>query len=216
MQSSGSSGIVATTSRRRTQPERRGAAEEALLHAALRLFAAKGIDQTSLAEIGDEAGYSRGLVNHHFGSKAALVERLAERLQDEFVNRVAPIKPGEEIETLVAGAHAYLTAVGGATSDVRAFYVMWGAALPRDSTLRPVFVADDARFREGVAALVSAGMRNGVIGAGVDPVGFAVAFVGLLRGVAAQFLVNPEQVDLDAARAAGERFVRSALQPGAR
>jgi AcrR family transcriptional regulator len=215
MQSTGPSETAATTGDRRTQPERRGAAEQALLDAALRLFAAKGIDQTSLAEIGDEAGYSRGLVNHHFGSKAALVERLAGRLQNEFTSGAAPIKPGEEVDALVAAAHAYLAVVGRGTSDARAFFVMWGAAFPGDSALRPVFVADDARFRAGVEAVVRDGKKNGAIGAGVDPVGFAIAFVGLLRGVAAQFLVNPGRVDLRAAQGAGERFVRSALQPSA-
>jgi AcrR family transcriptional regulator len=215
MPSRGTSGTAVATSHRRTQPERRSEAEHALLDAALRLFAAKGIDQTSLAEIGDEAGYSRGLVNHHFGSKAALVERLAERLQDEFVSRLAPIEPGAEIDALVAVAHAYLTATRLATSDARAFFVMWGAALPHDSALRPVFVADDARFRAGVESLVGCGKKNAAIGAGVDPVGFAVAFAGLLRGAAAQFLVDPGHVDLDAARAVAERFVRSGLQPTA-
>ena len=92
---------------------------------------------------------------------------------------------------------------------------MWGAAFPSDSALRPVFVADDAHFRTSVESVVRNGKKNGAIGAGVDPVGFAIAFVGLLRGVAAQYLVNPEQVDLGAARGAGERFVRSALQPSA-
>ena len=215
MQSRGTSGTAATTSHRRTQPERRDAAEQALLDAALRLFAAKGIDQTSLAEIGDEAGYSRGLVNHHFGSKAALVERLAGRTQNEFANRFAPAEPGAEIDALVALAHAYLTAVRLATSDVRAFFVMGGAALPLDSALRPVFATDDARFRAGIEAVVGTGKKNAAIGAGVDPVGFAVAFVGLLRGVAAQFLVDPGQVDLDAARGTAERFIRAALRPTA-
>jgi AcrR family transcriptional regulator len=215
MQSTGPSETSASTGDRRTQPERRGAAEQALLGAALRLFAAKGIDQTSLAEIGDEAGYSRGLVNHHFGSKAALVERLAGRLQNEFSSGAAPIKPGEEVDALVAAAHAYLAVVGRGTSDARAFFVMWGAAFPSDSALRPVFVADDAHFRTSVESVVRNGKKSGAIGAGVDPTGFAIAFVGLLRGVAAQYLVNPEQVDLGAARGAGERFVRSALQPSA-
>src|SRR5580693_854740 len=70
---------------RRTQQERSSQAEKALMDAATELFARRGVDQTSLADVGEAAGYSRGLVNHHFGTKATLVERLARRAQTDFV-----------------------------------------------------------------------------------------------------------------------------------
>jgi len=70
---------------RRTQRERSSQAEQALLDAAATLFALRGVDQTSLADVGELAGYSRGMVNHHFGSKAKLVAELAKRTQAQFV-----------------------------------------------------------------------------------------------------------------------------------
>jgi AcrR family transcriptional regulator len=200
---------------RRTQLERRTEAEQRLLEAAERLFAAKGIDQTSLAGIGEEAGYSRGLVNHHFGSKAALVERLAEERQRHLIDIMASLDEEHEVDALVAIADAYLRAVATATDDVRAFFVMWGAALPDDAALRPVFVADDRRVREGVEQLVIAGRARGTVGEEVNATGFAVAFVGLLRGAAAQFLVDRDVVDLAATRVACEGLVRAALTPPA-
>ena len=75
---------------RRTQQERSSQAEKALMDAAAELFARHGVDQTSLADVGQAAGYSRGLVNHHFGTKATLVERLARhqrRLRPEEIGR---------------------------------------------------------------------------------------------------------------------------------
>jgi AcrR family transcriptional regulator len=41
-------------------------------HAALRLFAEQGVENTSIRAIAREAGVSSGLVQHHFGTKAAL------------------------------------------------------------------------------------------------------------------------------------------------
>ena len=198
---------------RRTQVERRTEAEKALLEAAVRLFASKGIDQTSLAEIGEEAGYGRGLVNYHFGSKAVLVERLAELTQRAFVEDLVDHGAGHELETLLAIANSYLTPIRPDSAEARAFFTMWGAALPRDAALRPLFAVADARFRADVTTLVRAGQDARTIAAEVDPVGFAVTFVGLLRGIAAEFLVDPDGVDLDAARAACERVVRAALAP---
>jgi AcrR family transcriptional regulator len=197
---------------RRSQEERRNQAEQALLDAAARLFGRQGVDQTSLAEVGEEAGYSRGLANHHFGSKAALVERLARRSQRDFVALLGDVG-GQELRALLSMIEAYLTAVSENSGEARAFFVMWGAALPEQAALRPVFVTDDARFRGSVEALLRAGQAHQTIRAEADPVGVAVALVGLLRGIAAQFLIDPQGVDLDAARAACEQFVRHTLDP---
>jgi AcrR family transcriptional regulator len=182
------------------------------LDAAARLFARRGVDQTSLAEVGEEAGYSRGLANHHFGSKAALVERLARRSQRDFVAGLADMH-GQELRALLSMIDAYLAGVGENSGETRAFFVMWGAALPEEAALQPVFVTDDARFRGRVEALVRAGQAHQVIRADAEPVGVAVALVGLLRGIAAQFLVDPQGVDVGAARAACEQFVRYTLAP---
>jgi AcrR family transcriptional regulator len=208
--------MPSTTTRalaRRTQLERRTEAEQGLLRAATRLFARKGIDQTSLADIGEEAGYSRGLANHHFGSKAALVERLAEVRQRRFSDILASLDEEHEIDALAAIANAYLQAVATAADDIRAFFVMWGAALPDDAGLRPVFVADDRRVRKYVEKLVTAGRSRGTINKEIDPLGFAVAFIGLLRGAAAQFLVDRDGVDLEATGMTCEGLVRSLLTP---
>jgi len=197
---------------RRTQLERRTEAERALLEAAVHLIAAKGADQTSLAEIGERAGFSRGLVNHHFGSKAALVERLAARTQQQFIDSLELAGVEDELDALVRLARAYLDAARAGGDVVRAFFVMWGAATAADAPLRPVFVTDDERFRDTVQALLATGQARGAIDAEVDAVGFAVNFVAMLRGAAAQFLVD-ERVDLVAARDTCERVILLMLTP---
>jgi TetR/AcrR family transcriptional regulator len=53
---------------------------EALLVAAESLFAERGFDRVSLAEIAAAAGLSRGAPNYFFGSKAALYEAALERV----------------------------------------------------------------------------------------------------------------------------------------
>jgi AcrR family transcriptional regulator len=198
--------------RRRSQEERRGHAEKAMLDAAARLFARRGVDQTSMADIGEEAGYSRGLANHHFRSRVALVERLARRTQCDFVASLGDIG-GQELEALVALAEAYLVALSRHPGQARAFFVLWGAALAEQAVLRPVFLVDDARFRDVVETLVRVGQRNETVRPEVDPAGVAVALVGLLRGIGAQFLVAPEQVDLVVARGTCAQFLRHTLAP---
>src|SRR6187402_1031103 len=58
---------------RRTQRERREATERKVLAAATALIAQHGSRALTLAEVGAAAGYSRGIVSHHFGSRENLL-----------------------------------------------------------------------------------------------------------------------------------------------
>lgn len=56
------------------------ASKNAILDAAEALFAEKGYDATSLQEISDQAGVTRGLPNYFFGSKEDLYRAVLERV----------------------------------------------------------------------------------------------------------------------------------------
>jgi AcrR family transcriptional regulator len=202
----------ALSSPRRSQVERRSEAETALLDAAMRLFARQGVEATSLAAIGDEAGYSRGLANHHFGSRAALVEQLARRGQRRFARGVEHIE-GSAIDTVVAVADTYLSLFDDPTADVRAFFVMRGGAIPLDAPLRATYAADDRRFRGGIERVIRAGQAKGTVNADVDPAAFAAMVVGMLRGVASQCLMDADAVDLDTVRATTRALITATLTP---
>jgi AcrR family transcriptional regulator len=202
---------------RRTQAERRSEAEQGLLDAALRLFAKKGVETTTLAEIGDAAGYSRGLANHHFGSKAALVERLAERSRARFQVRFRTQfrdRAGSEIEALVRGADLFLAAGGKVSDEVRGFFVLWGSALPEEAAHRDGFIAHDRRVRAFVQRLVELGQGRGTIRAGVDPAGFAVVYMSMLRGAVPLMLMD-QTISVEAVRLAVASTLRGQLSPEA-
>src|SRR5947209_1778026 len=73
--------LMSMTTIRRTQQQRRDQAEAALLNAAAELIVEDGVHSLTLARVGERAGYSRGLVTHYFGSKQALLQRLAHATQ---------------------------------------------------------------------------------------------------------------------------------------
>jgi AcrR family transcriptional regulator len=200
---------------RRTQAERRAEAEQGLLDAALRLFAKKGVESATLAEIGDAAGYSRGLANHHFGSKAALVDRLAQRsrsrFQAEFRSQFRA-RADDEIEALVRGADLFLAAGGRGTDEVRGFFVLWGSALPEEAAHREGFIAHDRRVRTFVQRLVEFGQRRGTIRADVNPAGFAAAYMSLLRGAVPLMLMD-QAISVEAVRTVVASMLRCQLSP---
>ena len=61
----------ASTRKRRTQEERREEAERRILEAATRIIGKTGVETFTLADVGEAAGYSRGLPAHYFKTKLA-------------------------------------------------------------------------------------------------------------------------------------------------
>ena len=59
---------TAATPTRRSHAERREEAERRLLEAAMEIVAKRGTVRMTLAEVGEAAGYSRGLPAHRFGN----------------------------------------------------------------------------------------------------------------------------------------------------
>jgi AcrR family transcriptional regulator len=199
--------------------ERRTEAEEALLEAAAELFAERGITQTSLAQIGERAGYSRGLANHHFGSKDALIERLAERARVRFRQMLEDrLRQDNRADTgraaVLAIADIYITAFVNPRSTARALLVMWGSNFPRDIAVQGIVESDDLA-RRNLARWIRRGQDDGSISGELDADALAPALLGLVRGVSAQLLVSPDAFDPEAVRRECSRIVALALDGGA-
>src|SRR5205085_5012871 len=73
---------VSESRTRRTQAERVEASDRALIDAAIALIAERGYDRTTLAGIGERAGYSRGLVTQRFGNKENLLWAILRQILD--------------------------------------------------------------------------------------------------------------------------------------
>ena len=80
---------------RRSQVQRREAARAALVAAAGDLVVAAGVPSLTLTAVGERAGYSRGIVTHHFGSKRALVDAVARQAQDGLTAELAGLLTSE-------------------------------------------------------------------------------------------------------------------------
>src|SRR5262245_59087571 len=180
------------TETRRTQAQRRSRSEAALLDAAAELIAERGVEGTSLASIGERAGVSRGLPTHHFGSKDALVARLARRAQNG-IRRATQrsldqarrsIDEISALDLLRLTVDTYLDLLSQPGSDQRALIVMWGSTFPSGASVEGMVDADRASY-DGWAELIARGQDEGSIRAEIDPKAVAVVLLGLLRGVAA-------------------------------
>ncbi|MFF5991211.1 TetR/AcrR family transcriptional regulator [Prauserella flavalba] len=83
---------------------------EALLHAAEQIFAARGVDDTTVEEIATKAGVAVGSIYNHFGSKAGLLAAVVERAlgaDRDHMDR-AYTADRTPVEQLYAAAEEYL------------------------------------------------------------------------------------------------------------
>ncbi|MFE2105978.1 TetR/AcrR family transcriptional regulator [Kitasatospora sp. NPDC059463] len=197
---------------RRTQAERRARAEHALLAAAARLVAEHGSAGVTLARVGEEAGFSRGLASHYFGSKGALLARLQEEALAEAMAAAAPERSGAgAVQELCAFAQACLDGVRHPTDLGRAFVVLGAEALAGSSELTDAVARLDARTRDWAAEVVRQGVADGEVRPEVDPDVAATAVVGLLKGLIVQAATAPGVLPLDRATAEAQRWIRLAL-----
>lgn len=199
---------VATTGRR-TQEERRREAETRLLDAAILLIARRGILQTSLGDVGEAAGYSRGLPSHHFKAKAGLIEAV----RAEILRRMAALMtPPAGVNGLDA-LSAVIGAVIGAAREplASAFLEFQKAAMPLDSTDRPALTAFAREAAAKLEVHVRAGQATGEIRAGVDPRVQAQLLLASLRGVLAQQLLSAEPPPAQVAIATLDQRTRRTL-----
>jgi AcrR family transcriptional regulator len=188
------------------------------LDAAAELIAERGVQGASLASIGERAGVSRGLPTHHFGSKDALVSRLAQRAQSGIAeemeesqraqaDRAGALSALEEVLLTVDG---YLEMFEDPTADQRALLVMWGSTFPSDASVEGMADAE-RRSYEGLSQLIASGQRDRSVRSDVDPVATAVLLHGLMRGLAALRLTDRGLTDMHGVRRACHEWITSAL-----
>jgi AcrR family transcriptional regulator len=192
---------------RRTQEQRRAETERRLLDAAMALIARSGSRAVTLAEVGEAAGYSRGIVYHHFGSR----ERLLEAVVDEAQRFDVPAYEGDGLDHLVRIIEAYLRNVVRRTPSARAFLQLWGEAIAADPVLAPLFARRDADFRQLLANVVRQGVADGSIRPDANPAAAAVLIVALVRGTGLQLIAQPPVRNVPALIREATRSVRAAF-----
>jgi len=201
---------------RRTQAERRAESERRLLQASAELIVEHGLELTSLADIGRRAGASHAAVNHRFGSKDELVDRLIEEAGAHYAatarQRIGRLTGLDALLELCA---LYLDLVDGPDPIGRVHVVLWSEAVAHAAERRAAHLDWDSRLRDFIATLLQDAIAEGTVDPGLPVPEAAISIVGSLRGIAMQLLLDPDRTDLGVAQNALTTMVRDALRPRA-
>jgi AcrR family transcriptional regulator len=185
----------------RTHAERRREAETRIVQAAFEIAARRGVDQLTLAEAGEEAGYSRALPAHYFENREALLAAVAEHAVKNYRRRLGErnVPTNDGVDALLSIIAFYLDDSRGWPKKLRAFHEVINAGL-RWPAIGEVVARLDREWIDRVSAQIRTAQRHGDIRADIDPVAEAVAVCGAMRGIMSQWLIAPESIDLDAVR----------------
>ncbi|WP_448108275.1 TetR/AcrR family transcriptional regulator [Pseudomonas azerbaijanoccidentalis] len=184
-------------STRRTQVERRTEAEQCMLEAARQIVARKGWIGITLAEVGLQAGYSRGLAAHHFGTKAGLLRALAGFVNTRFMDVVEDKAPRRQpgLDTLLGYIDAYFLRDDAEWTNARALLALMAEGVTVESESATILAEYNNSVRMTLAKQIEIGIANGEIHADNDPLTTATVLIGTMRGMILQLLLDPSTAD---------------------
>jgi len=187
---------IAPEAQTRTQAERTAISDKAMLDAAIDLLLERGTDGTTLAAIGEKAGYSRGLATYRFGSKAGLYDEVCKSISRHWLDYLKT-DVGEKIgiDAMCAALDSFFQFVSDSPREARVLQILYcGAASPK-SEYRQTSANIHQRQQDDVAAWVRAGQAVGTVRANADPKSIAAQYIAYISGMTYLWLINPKSID---------------------
>ncbi len=196
---------------RRTQAERRATAERELLSAALKLIAEKGVMRTTLAEIGEAAGYSRALPAVYFRDKNGLVQALWQHVSLLFRKRFAQAERRQKgLDSILGFVEVYLTRPSDDPYIFRASQVLLTEAFTAAPEIRESVAQYNRDAEDFLRTQIRLGINNGEIREDVDAPAQAIMIITALRGALSHWIIDPK-INLPALKKEFMRSVRQSL-----
>lgn len=198
---------------RKPEAERKGrkASKETrrqqLIEATIDSLARRGYSETTMADVADGAGLSRGIVNFHFESKENLLVATLQYMADEYAQhwraalRKAGDDPARQLLTLTAADFDRAICT---KRKLAAWCAFWGEAKSRP-TYQALCGARDAAYQNVFIELCRALKEEG--GYDFEPVATALALSAMLEGLWLRLMMGTEDVTREIAQKAATDFL---------
>jgi TetR/AcrR family transcriptional repressor of bet genes len=195
-----------TTQTKEPEAERKGrkASKETrrlqLIEATIDSLAKRGYSETTMADVADGAGLSRGIVNFHFESKEKLLVATLQHMSEEYAAhwRGALDKAGDDpARRLAAVVAADFDRAVCSRRKLAAWGAFWGEAKSRP-TYQALCGSRDMAYQEMMAVLCRALARDG--GYGFDPDKAALGLSAMLEGLWLRLMMGGEDINRERAQ----------------
>ncbi len=183
-----------------------------ILNAAESCFAQSGYDGTSVAQICETAGVSKGALYHHFSSKQAIFLELLTRWLGAMDFQMADLG-GDP--TNVPGRLLSMSAIIGTVlrvpKDQLLIYLEFVNKAVRDPQVWGTTIEPYHRYQELISGLIEAGVSEGSLRP-VQPKTAAQVVIALALGLLMQGFLDPEGADWDQVTNDGFNILLNGLQ----
>jgi TetR/AcrR family transcriptional repressor of bet genes len=183
-----------------------------LIEATIDSLSKRGYAETTMADVADGAGLSRGIVNFHFESKDKLLVATLQHMADEYaahwrgaLDKAGP-DPARRLAALIAAD--FDRAVCN-RRKLAAWFALWGEARSRP-TYQALCGARDDAYRAVVVELCAALIEAG--GYRLDPGRAALALDAMLEGLWLRLMMRGEDMTREKAHEAAKAML-AALFP---
>jgi TetR/AcrR family transcriptional repressor of bet genes len=190
--------LAVIAKRRTAPPEQR---REQLIQATIHCVADRGLADTTIATVAQEAGLSQGIVNLHFRSKDGLLTETLRYLADEYRNAVqdaAEIGSVSPVEGLLAMVELDFRRTICSREKLAVWFAFWGERRFRP-TYRRICAERDRSYDDMVRALC-ADLRVRGDYAEVDSDVIADGLSALTDGLWLDLLVRPDSMSREQAK----------------
>lgn len=181
---------------RLSQAERTALSDTRMVETAINLIVQYGIEGMTLKEVGEAAGYSRGLAGYRFGSKEGLMKHVIRAVGDEWLQELKQVTCDQVgLDAICAAIDAHCRFCREAPNHVCAFYILWFQSTSPGSTCKDVMAGVHKRRQKDAAEWIEQGIKQGLIHPSVDAGIVSEQFCSAVIGIAYQWLVNPEAME---------------------
>ena len=195
-----------------TQAERSAISDRAMLEAAILLVLEHGTEKTTLAMIGEKAGYSRGLATYRFGSKAGLFDALCKSIGRnwlEYLKRGTDGKTG--IDAMCAALDTVYQWVTDSPDEARVLQILHCGSASPGSEFQETSIGIHRRQQSDVVRWIEGGIEQGQIRSDIDAEGIAAEYVAYTSGISYLWLISSETFNFRNANDALKNYLRTTL-----
>jgi AcrR family transcriptional regulator len=181
---------------RLTQVKRKEISDAKMLEAAVELIVERGTGQATLKDVGEKAGYSRGLAGYRFGNKEGLFDFVLRSVGDEWLAELTLVTKNKTgYDAIAAALDAHIQFCEDAPKHVEAFYRLWFEALTPGSQLKSVILGIHKRRRADVIRWIEQGVEEGSVAAIIDVELVADHFTASVSGIVYHWMSDPDNLD---------------------
>ncbi|MBW1734247.1 MAG: TetR/AcrR family transcriptional regulator [Deltaproteobacteria bacterium] len=171
--------------------------EKRIIQAALELFVRKGYHGTSINEITQKVGLTKGALYSHFSSKGELLIRIIEEFKTLFIDQM--ISTVTEYEGDAVGklncAISFSSRFALKDLDLCVFLTFLTTELNADVDFQPLLKQAYRRYQNFISDLIRHGRLQGLFKRDLDPDLAALTFMAIHDGVLHQWVLNRDLVD---------------------